>query len=109
MPLALRGSISFCGHQLSSHELQLIGRLVDDFRTLSLTELAATVCELLDWRRANGTLKTRECFSLLQQLQARSELTQLPAVRRSGPRGPHSIALDEASNPQTPLVGLLRD
>src|SRR5712691_2372665 len=107
MPLALRGSISFCGHQLSSHELQLIGRLVDDFRTLSLTELAATVCELLDWRRANGTLKTRECFSWLQHLQASGGLTQLPAVRLTGPRGPQSVTLDETSDPQTPLVGPL--
>ena len=109
MSLPLGSSISFCGHQLSACELELIRQLVDDFPTLSLTELAATVCELLDWRRANGGLKTRECFSLLQQLQARGGLTQLPAVRAAGPRGPQSIALDEASDPQTPLVGPLRD
>jgi len=108
MPLPVRRPLSFCGHQLSASELQLIRQLVADFPTLSRTELAATICELLDWRRANGTLKTRECFSWLQQLQTTGGFTQLPAVRPTGPRGPHAIALNEASDPQTPLVGPLR-
>lgn len=108
MPIESRSSISFCGHKLSADDLSLIRQLVDDFPALSLTQIAFTICELLDWRRPNGALKTRECFSFLQQLQARGLLKHLPALRATGPRGPQSILLDETSQPETPLIGHLR-
>ena len=63
MPVYTRGSIFFCGHELADEELDLVRQVVIDFPALTITQLAETVCELLDWRRANGSLKTRECFS----------------------------------------------
>lgn len=109
MPITSRPRISFCGYELSADDFNLIRQLVNDFPSLSLTQIAYTICELLEWRRPNGSLKTRECFAFLQKLQSQGCLTNLPALRATGPRGPHSIFLDETSNPQTPLVGYLRD
>jgi len=103
-----RDSISFCGYKLSVDDLNLIRQIVDDFPALSLTKLAFTICELLDWRRPNGSLKTRECFVFLQQLQGQGWLAQLPSLRPTGPRGPQSVVLDETSEPSTPLAGKLR-
>ena len=76
----------FCGHAVSARELELIERVVHSCRGVSRTELAATVCELLDWRRANGGLKSRECWALLEQLEAAGVL-RLPARRATKPKG----------------------
>jgi Domain of unknown function (DUF4338) len=73
---------TFCGQPLSPTQLELIRHCVARYPGLSREELAATVCEWLDWRRANGGLKTRECRDLLLQLQE-----PLPALRAGRPRG----------------------
>ena len=53
---------------------------------VSRTELAHTVGELLDWRRANGALKSRECWALLEAREAPGRLA-LPARWATKPRG----------------------
>ena len=73
---------TFCGQPLSPIQLELIRQCLARYPSLSREELAATVCEWLDWRRANGGLKTRECRDLLLQLQE-----PLPALRVGRPRG----------------------
>jgi len=76
----------FCGQPLSAGELTLIEGVASTCTGVSRTELAATVCELLDWRRANGRLKTRECWALLEQLEAAGVVT-LPIRRSTKPKG----------------------
>ena len=41
-----------------------------EFSALGVTEIARTVCELLEWTRPNGGLKNHECRQLLERLQA---------------------------------------
>jgi hypothetical protein len=79
-------AVTFCGQALGAQELALIGEVVSSCRGVSRSELAHTVCELLDWRRANGRLKSRECFALLEQLEALGAL-RLPARRATKPKG----------------------
>ena len=76
----------FCGQPLSGREFELIVEVTGSCTGVSRTELAATVCELLEWRRANGRLKSRECWALLEQLEAAGEL-RLPARRATKPKG----------------------
>jgi len=76
----------FCGQPLSARELKLIEDVAGACTGVSRTELAATVCELLDWRRANGRLKSRECWALLEQLEDASAVT-LPMRRATKPKG----------------------
>ena len=49
----------FCGQPLSEDTLELIVEVTGSCTGVSRTELAATLCELLEWRRANGRLKSR--------------------------------------------------
>jgi Domain of unknown function (DUF4338) len=97
-------SLSFCGRLFSKPELELIREMARDYARLGVTEIARTVCELLDWKRANGRLKDQECRQLLERLRDQGWLT-LPAVRNTGPRGPRHIQLSEASAPQATLEG----
>ncbi len=78
--------ITFCGQPVTAEQLTLIIECVARYQTLSREELAATLCEWLEWRRPNGRLKTRECRDLLHDLQARSVI-DLPALRAGRPRG----------------------
>jgi hypothetical protein len=94
----------FCGRLLTEPELELIGEITRDYAGLAITEMARTICELLDWKRANGRLKDQECRQLLEHLRDQGWL-QLPPVRNSGPRGPRQIQLSEASAPQARVEG----
>jgi len=57
----MTGTLSFKNQSFSSDEIELIREVTDSCRGLSRQELAKTVCELLDWQRENGGLKTWEC------------------------------------------------
>lgn len=81
-PKGLRG----CGLLPSGSELATIKELAKSLGGLSRTELSATICELLGWRRASGRLKTRECLDLLEAL-AEKESVVLPDKSGGRPRG----------------------
>jgi hypothetical protein len=97
-------SVRFCGRIFAEQELQWMREMARDYAGLGVTEIARTVCELLDWKRANGRLKDQECRQLLERLRDQGWLT-LPPVRNSGPRGPRHIVLTEASAAQVTLEG----
>jgi hypothetical protein len=67
-------NLNFCGIQVGEKELELIRDTVHDCAGLSRTELAHTLCELLEWRRPNGSLKAHECRRFLEELEAQGFL-----------------------------------
>lgn len=108
MPITIGEGLSFCGRPVRPEELELIREITRDFQQLPLTELAHTVCELLDWKRANGGLKSRECYLFLQVLQERGWLPWLPAPKPRA-RRPHATRVSSVSDPQSPCTGTLAD
>jgi Domain of unknown function (DUF4338) len=105
----LEQTVSFCGRVLTASELNLVRQIIADFPGLSQAELAHTICELLEWRRPNGKLKSPECVEWLQKLQEYNCLPELPALRVTKPRGAHRVHADPQSDPQPPLGGRLAD
>ena len=81
-----RGGRMFCGRRFDAEEIALIGEVVSRFGALSRTELANTVCELLEWKRPNGRLKSWECVDFLEELESQG-LLGLPEKRARRPRG----------------------
>jgi hypothetical protein len=67
----------FCGQPVSVEDLALIKELAVEFWGIPRSELAATICELLEWERPNGKLKTCECTFFLEDLEAKGILTLL--------------------------------
>ncbi len=64
--------LHFCGTRLSAAELEMIRETIGDCAGLSRTELANTICELLEWRRSKRVF----------------EGTRMPPVsRRTGEQG----------------------
>jgi hypothetical protein len=74
---------SFCGREFTVEEISLIQEVVETCTGISRTELAYTLCELLDWKRAGGGLKGPECRELLEWLESQGILT-LPAKQSPG-------------------------
>jgi hypothetical protein len=79
-------SLTFCGRTFRASELELMRQIAREFSALGVTEIARTVCELLEWRRPSGGLKNHECRQLLERLQTESFL-KLPDLQRLGGRG----------------------
>ena len=80
-------SLTFCGRTFRADELELMCQTALEFSALGVTEIARTVCELLEWKRPSGGLKNHECRQLLERLQAEGFL-KLPDLRKLGGRGP---------------------
>ena len=101
--------LHFCGKAVSSEELSIIQQVVGRYPNLSRTELANTLCELLDWTRPNGGLKTMECRQFLEALEARA-LIQLPQRQCGRPRGSKTrVARTAKGEWGEPLEGNLGD
>jgi hypothetical protein len=99
--------LEFKDRTFSVAELRLIQEVVADHGRLSRQELANTVCELLDWRRPCGGLKTWEAKELLAVLDARGRL-RLPALQTTKPRGAHTaIPRTGFGEPDEPLIARL--
>jgi hypothetical protein len=103
-PLLPESPLTLAGRTFSAEQLRLVRQLLANHPHLSRHELAATVCELLDWRRPNGRLKTREARDLLQQLAERGAL-RLPEKRAGRPAGA-SRRLHRGDPPSRPPLTL---
>jgi hypothetical protein len=87
MTQSIGTNLSFCGRPLSTDELRLIQGIAKDFAALGRTEIANTVCELLQMLRPTGKLKTVECRAFLESLEDDGLLLLPP--RRSQRRSQH--------------------
>jgi len=82
---------------------------VGQFGDLSREELAATVCELLGWTRANERLKARECREFLERLETAGVLS-LPPKRVGRPVGTRTrVPVTAGGDAQATLLGTVRD
>jgi hypothetical protein len=97
--LCLPTELKFCGRALTNAEVEMIRQVLLDFPALSQTELAHTICELLQWRRQNGKLKSRECAQWLRSWQGQDGLPPLPALRQTKPHGAHRTVLAAHEEP----------
>ena len=74
----------YCGRRFSGADIKVIGELLALCPPLSRYRLSRTVCERLDWRRPDGTLKDMSCRVALLRMQADALIT-LPPPRRLKP------------------------
>ena len=94
--------LTFCGRTFGRDELELMRGIAAEFSALGVTEIARTVCELLDWKRPNGGLKNHECRQLLERLETQGML-RLPDLRKLGGRGPRRAGVSGPSCHPAPI------
>jgi hypothetical protein len=90
--------------RIGPEELQQIRDLVRQEGERGRTHLSRRLCQIWDWRQANGRFREIACRDLLRQLEARSFIhlpTMLKAARRPGYRNVvHAPELLEQALPQ---------
>lgn len=96
-------TLTFCGRTFGPSELELMRQIAREFSDLGVTEIARTVCELLEWTRPSGGLKNHECRQLLERLQAEGFL-EIPELRKRGGRGPRRPALSGSCSEPAPVA-----
>src|SRR6516225_2255832 len=100
--------VTFCGRTFRVQEVELMREIAQDYAGLGVTEIARTVCELLDWKRPNGGLKNHECRQLLERLAAQGML-RLPDLRKRGGKGPRRPDISEHCSKPAPMEGMAGD
>lgn len=100
-------ALVFNGKPVSEDDFELILEIVNEYG-LARTELAATVCELLDWRRPSGRLKEIDCLKFLEKLEAAGLLT-LPARKNTLPGPIKKVQRGKRGEPGAPIECSLRD
>jgi len=106
--MAMPEPLTFCGRTFDAGELELMRQIAREFSALGVTEIARTVCELLEWRRPSGRLKNHECRQLLERLQAEAFL-KLPALRTLGGRGPRRPDLSRPCAEPAAIEGVVSE
>lgn len=100
--------VTFCGRTFTAQEVELMRVMAHDYAGLGVTEIARTVCELLEWKRPHGGLKNHECRQLLERLQ-REGMLRLPALRKLGGRGPRRVDVTQQRIEPEPVECAARD
>ena len=100
--------VTSCGRRFTVQEVELMRVVARDYAGLGVTEIARTICELLEWTRPNGGLKNHECRQLLERLAAEGVLT-LPALRNWGGRGARRVKLSPPHSAAEPVECAARE
>jgi hypothetical protein len=101
-------SLTFCGRTFAARELELMRQIAGEFSALGVTEIARTICELLEWKRPTGGLKNPECRQLLERLET-GGLLKLPDLRKLGGRGPRRADISRPCLEPAPIECAARE
>jgi len=98
------------GREISADEIVFIQRLIAEHPRLSRRRLSKKLCEVWQWKQANGTLRDMVCRGLLLMLHRAGEI-ELPPVRYIPPnplaqREPPAPMLIDATPLRAPLCQL---
>ncbi|MCP4934581.1 MAG: IS4 family transposase, partial [bacterium] len=94
--------LTLSGRYFSKKELAYIQQIVQSFPNLSLTELAQTFCEHLNWVTARGHNKINACLTALEKLEHLG-MVSLPPKRPQKKRQSKAIIWSSQSDPATPV------
>ena len=97
------------GRAVTTEEIDFIRRLIAEHPTASRRRLSEKLCEIWQWKQANGALRDMVCRGLLLMLHRAGEI-ELPAIRY---RPPNPLAQRERPQPMlidtTPVTCALSD
>jgi len=90
------------GRYFSKKELTYVQQTIKRYPNLSLTELAATLCEHLSWTTAQGRNKISSCLKALEKMEQQGLVT-LPAKCKKKKRQVKPIVITQSSDPTAPV------
>jgi len=95
----------YCGRDFSASEMEAIRALIADHPTANRARLSRLVCEALDWRRPDGSLKDMSCRVGMLRMQ-NDGLIRLPSPQNGNNNGrPYRRRTPQAAPELFPVVG----
>jgi hypothetical protein len=99
----------FCGRTFRGEEVAEIKEITNTCHGISRTELANTICELFNWKRSSGRLKSVECRQFLEYLDSKGVI-DLPDRQEGRPKGVKSKVLrTDKGEPPDNILGKVKD
>ncbi len=92
---------TFSGRRFTRKQLAQVQETVQTFKNLSRRELALTLCENLNWKTPNSSLKINSCLTLLEALESHGIIT-LPAKKKTKSPVRRTPGFDE--HPEAPPI-----
>lgn len=93
----------YCGREFSSHDIQAIKLLMQEYPSLKRTPMSRKLCEMFEWRKPNGELKDMTCRVALSRMQTDGLITLPPSQQTSGIRRKPHFPPTQATDPQAPV------
>ena len=97
----------YCGKAWSEEDIGRIRALLEQEPQANRARLSRRVCELFEWRSANGRLKEMSCRVAMLKMH-RDGLIDLPAPRWARPRS-YQVVATPAGDPQPEWGGTVSD
>jgi len=98
--------LTLSGRYFSKKDILAVQQTVRSFPALSMTELALTICEHLNWKTAKGSDKINACFTALEKLESLGYI-QLPEKCKRKKRTTKKIKPSAQTDPQPAIEGTL--
>lgn len=108
----MQEKIAICGRIITEKDIETAIFIVDNFGSLSRTELAKTVCECLDWVTFAGMPKVEGGVKLLEYLEGIGKIILPPKnekMAECGRRAMKAVQITEKTDPKQELIGELSD
>jgi len=96
-------SITLCGRQFTSDELQTIRSIIAAQDRPNRAEISRRVCRILGWVRSDGHLKDMSCRVALLRMH-RDDLITLPPPTKKNGNGRCGKTISPRSNPESPIT-----
>lgn len=90
--------ISICGHQMSSDDLNLLKRIVEQHQKSIRITISRELCKIFKWYQPNGKLKEMSCRVALLKLH-RQGFIKLPEPTCKNGNGKNCIKHTLEGNP----------
>jgi hypothetical protein len=105
--MTMKDTMVIQGRSITLDDMCLIRRLIDENPSWHRTRLSKELCQMWNWRAANGRLKDMACRTFLLKLDKSGHIT-LPAPIKSANNSLRHQSFQPVLHSQTPIEGKLR-
>jgi Domain of unknown function (DUF4338) len=86
--------VTFCGRKFTAQEVELMRVVAHDYAGLGVTEIARTICELLEWEATKRQTEESRMSATVGATPAEGVVT-LPALRKTKGKGPQRVDISQ--------------
>ena len=102
------GMKTFNKPEITEERIEDIRRLIEENPGMGRTKLSVALCEMWNWRGANGKVKDMSCRDLLRSLDDKGKITLPPPMARPRQAGKKPV-IQNLLHDDTPITGVLGD